>query len=99
MADVTTKRYASAGLTKKKGLLASYESNDDLDMISGRSQAGSDRKELDWELRSCWKASPERIVIIYVLVSWNATIILGPASLTNLWCNLHIYEYLYSISC
>jgi len=68
-------------------------------MISGRSQAGSDRKELDSELRSCWKASPERVVIIYsyMLVSWNATTILGPASLTNLMCNLHIYEYLYSI--
>ena len=67
MADVTTKRYASAGLTKK-GLLASYEldDDDDLDMISGGSQAGSDRKELDSELRSCWKASPERVVIIYL---------------------------------
>jgi hypothetical protein len=50
MADVTAKRYASAGLPKKKvGISSSDDSgDDDLDMVwRRRSQAGGDRKELD----------------------------------------------------
>jgi hypothetical protein len=76
MADVTTKRYARvAGLTEKK-VITSYDSDDDhdLDIISGRAQAARDRKELNWELRTRWKASSERIVIIISLHTCNKDI-------------------------
>lgn len=78
MADVTTKRHTSAGLTKE-GLLVmnqSYESDDDdddLDMISDPEDHKQEATERNWTGSSGVVGKHHRKEWLYNIYAWNAT--------------------------